>query len=186
MGANLLLDGYLILDRDGVINEDYGYVHSIRDLIYKPKAIEGIQKFLAIKTKIIIVTNQAGIAKGYFTQKEYAALTKKICSDTGISPSNVLMCPHHPNGVIKQYTKRCTCRKPNISLINNFCKEKLKRSIMIGDKLSDFGFAQNIGADFYLMSDSRYLNTRESYKFKTVDSILHLYERLTNEQLFTK
>lgn len=176
-----LLDGLLILDRDGVINEDFGYVHLVQDLVYKHGAIAGIQKFRAVETEIIIVTNQAGIAKGFFTYNDYEVLTKKICQDTGISSSCVLMCPHHPNGSIIEYTKSCNCRKPQTGLVDHYCKEKLKRSIMIGDKLSDAHFAQIIGADFYLMSDSRYVKSEDMKDFKTISSILQLYESISNE-----
>lgn len=138
----------LFLDRDGVVNVDHGYVYQRE----KFEFIEGV--FSACKTfydagyKIIIVTNQSGIGRGYYTEDDFLALTqwmKAQFSAHNIEITDVYYCPHHPTNALPTYLKSCECRKPEPGMLLQGIKEHSidsNRSIMVGDKLSDMQAAQ--------------------------------------------
>ena len=131
------------LDRDGVINYDYGYVHTHKNFILKKGVIKGLQYLSKKKISIFLITNQAGIAKNYYTEKKFLSFQKSINEkfyNKNIFFSDIQYCPHHPNGKIKRFAIRCNCRKPNNQMITNILKNysiNLKKSFMIGDKITD-------------------------------------------------
>ena len=131
------------LDRDGVINFDYGYVSSFKNFKLRPGVIKGLKLLCKKNYKVFIVTNQAGIAKNFFKEKDFIKLHLKIKNfflKKNIIINDVLYCPYHIKGVIKKYKKKSIYRKPNNGMIkklfNNYDIIKPK-SFMIGDKTSD-------------------------------------------------
>ena len=134
----------IFLDRDGVINKDSGYVHAIEDFHFLPGVFEALRTFEALGYLLIIVTNQSGIGRGYYTQKDFETLTdwmKKELQKRDIHIAGVYHCPHHPDD-------GCGCRKPQPGLILQAAKDfdvDLSRSWMIGDKQSDIEAAKNAG-----------------------------------------
>jgi len=131
------------LDRDGVINYDIGYVHKINDFKFKPGVISGL-KFLRDRNYyIFVVTNQAGIGKGIYTEKEFYKLQnnlKEKLQKKNIFFDDINFCPYHPDAKIKKYRKITDLRKPGnlmIKQIENKWHIKRKKSFMIGDKISD-------------------------------------------------
>ncbi len=131
------------LDRDGVINYDKGYVHKINDFKFRPNIIKGL-KFLKNKDYyIFIITNQAGIGKGFYTMKQFYKLQndiKVILQKKNIYIDDVNFCPYHPNAKIKKYRKKTKLRKPGnlmIEQIMNKWHVDMKKSFMIGDKFTD-------------------------------------------------
>jgi len=146
----------IFLDRDGVINQDTGHVGHIRDF----KFIEGIFEPLRLMQsngyQIIIITNQAGIPRGYHSKEEYEDTTKYMLeefSKNGISISKVYHCPHLPED-------NCPCRKPHPGMILQAIKEfniKPKYSWMIGDKPSDIDAGRAAGCNTLLLK-SQYHN----------------------------
>jgi D,D-heptose 1,7-bisphosphate phosphatase len=142
------------LDRDGVINFDYKYVHSMKNFKLKKNVIAGL-KFLQKKGYLLfIVTNQAGIAKGFYTVNNFEIFQKKIYKifkKNNIFISDTQFCPHHPNAKIKKYRKICGCRKPGNLMIKNILSNyniDIKNSFMIGDKKSDFECAKKSNLKF--------------------------------------
>tara|TARA_B100000212_G_C27381767_1_gene537423 strand:- start:3083 stop:3652 length:570 start_codon:yes stop_codon:yes gene_type:complete len=138
------------LDRDGVINIDNGYVHKWEDFEFCDGAIEGMKNLLSLNFKIIIITNQSGIARGIFTEKEYKKLTEtyvKQLGMEGITITSIYHCPHHPLFSPFPYNQ-CGCRKPNpglfIKAIRKF-KFSLSYSIAIGDNERDLEAAKRAG-----------------------------------------
>jgi D-glycero-D-manno-heptose 1,7-bisphosphate phosphatase len=137
------------LDRDGVINKEVNYLYKIDDFEYTEGCIEGLKKIKALGYEIIIVTNQAGIARGYYTEADYQKLTDWYLADLkqhGIDILDVFYCPHHPNGKVERYTKSCGCRKPNSGMFFAAMQKyniDLDKSFMVGDKLSDIEAAIN-------------------------------------------
>ena len=133
----------VFLDRDGVINYDYGYVHKIKDFKIRKGVIKGL-RFLTKKGYLLfIITNQSGIAKGIFTEKEYKIFTKKIkkiFKKKGVFFKQIYYCPYHPKATIKKYRKITNLRKPGNLMIENIRKKwkiNIKTSFMIGDKKTD-------------------------------------------------
>jgi D-glycero-D-manno-heptose 1,7-bisphosphate phosphatase len=139
------------LDRDGVINEDRGYVSAWRDFAFLPGAVEAISRLQDAGYLPVIVTNQSGIARGYFSEADYRALTERMCAalaDAGVTIGKVYHCPHAPGR-----RPPCTCRKPRAGMIERAIAElgiDRAASFMVGDKLGDItaGRAAELGATF--------------------------------------
>ena len=131
------------LDRDGVINYDYGYIHKYKDFKLRPGVIRGLRYLKKNKFKIFIVTNQSGIARGLFTEKDLELLHKKFRKDLLINKikiDEIKYSPYHPKGIIKKFAKNHKTRKPENLMIKQLLKKwpiDIKKSFMIGDRLSD-------------------------------------------------
>ena len=131
------------LDRDGVINKDYGYVHKWEDFKFCDGAIEGLKLLKSLDYLLIIITNQSGIARGYFKEKhvlEFNAELERKLIENGIHISKFYFCPHHVNGKVEEYSFTCNCRKPDPGMFLSAIKDlniDLKTSICIGDKYTD-------------------------------------------------
>lgn len=139
----------LFLDRDGVINYDSGYIDSFEKIEILPGVIDCLKELTQKKVNIIIITNQSGIARGYFTYSQYNKLCKNLIeyfNKNDIVITSIYTCPHHPEGKIKKYRKKCKSRKPEpgmiLDAINKFNID-IKKSVFIGDKISDIEAARS-------------------------------------------
>jgi len=140
----------LFLDRDGVINVNHGYVGRIEDFNFIPGIFELCKAAQDKGYRLIIVTNQSGIARGYYTQKDFAKLSRWVEHafwKRGIRITHTYHCPHHP----KQrgpFGFNCTCRKPKPGMLIKAQQQfriNMHESIMVGDSLSDMRCAQRAG-----------------------------------------
>ena len=133
----------VFLDRDGVINYDYGYVHKIENFKFKKGVLKTLQYLTKLNYYIFIVTNQAGIAKGIFTEKDFLKLhlnLKSFFLKKKIFIHDVKYCPFHKDAKIKEYKKNTNFRKPGNLMIKEIFKDWIinkKKSFMIGDKSTD-------------------------------------------------
>lgn len=145
----------IFLDRDGVINYDYGYVNTLNKFKLKKGVIKGLQYLSTLKCYIFIVTNQAGIAHGYYKERNFLNFQKNINENftkKKIFINDVLYCPHHIEGIVKKFAKNCKCRKPKtfmLKKISNTFDINLKKSFFIGDKVTDKTCAERFGINFY-------------------------------------
>ena len=155
-------------DRDGVINKsnkNNGYIGKIKDFVLIPGVIKTIKYLKALNYKVVIVSNQSGIARGFFTEKDVNKLhqylqTKLKVKNTKID--KIFYCPYHINGKIKKYKKKSKLRKPDngmFKIVNNIWKVDKKNSFMIGDQLTDMEFAKKSGIKGY------YFKEKNLYKF---------------------
>lgn len=141
----------IFLDRDGVINRDIGYVSKWENFYFLSGVIEALQFFTKNKIEIIIITNQSGLARGLFTTNDYELLNcsfKNFCLNNKIKILDIYHCPHHPKGIIKEFSKNCNCRKPKPGLFLRAIKEhkvNINKSFMVGDKISDMEAARSAG-----------------------------------------
>lgn len=139
------------LDRDGVINYDYGHVFRVSDFHLVDGVIRALKVLQDLSFQIIIVTNQAGIAKGMYTEHDLHHLNSHISrlfAQHGIRMPPVYYCPHHPHGSVARYTHNCKCRKPQSGMITNAISDfhvDIESSLLFGDKLSDIEAAQTAG-----------------------------------------
>lgn len=147
----------LFLDRDGVINEETGYVHKIEECKFIPGVFEALQLAQKAGYKLIIITNQAGIAKQKFKEEHHHQLMawmKEQFAADHISIDGEYYCPHHPQAVVEQYRKECDCRKPQPGMILQAAQERnidVTKSIVIGDKTSDILAGKKAGCKTILV-----------------------------------
>jgi D-glycero-D-manno-heptose 1,7-bisphosphate phosphatase len=133
----------LFLDRDGVINKDYGYVYKIENFKFTDYIFDLIKLFQKKDYLIFIVTNQSGIGRGYYSLNDFLMLTDFMLEQfnkNGIKIEQVKYCPHSPKS-------NCNCRKPKTGMIDSILKEyniNLEKSWLFGDKQSDMDLAKNV------------------------------------------
>jgi D-glycero-D-manno-heptose 1,7-bisphosphate phosphatase len=142
------------LDRDGVINKDRAYVHRWENFEFLPGVIEGMRRLQDAGYALVIVTNQSGIARGYYSEAQYQALTASLRKELGIQGiqlDGVYHCPHHPQGSVPQLAIDCNCRKPASGMVLQAARElglSLSDSLLIGDKPSDIDAARAAGVGY--------------------------------------
>lgn len=141
----------VFLDRDGTINVEKDYLHRIEEFDFIPGAPEAIRKFNDAGYLVVVVTNQSGIARGYYTEEDvdnlHSHISKELERRTGARVDAWMYCPHHPGGK-GSYALPCTCRKPLPGMLRDAARRlniSLVSSIMIGDKRSDIEAALAAG-----------------------------------------
>ena len=141
----------LFLDRDGVINIDYGYVYKKEKFVFIDGIFNLVKQAKLKDYKIVIITNQSGIGRGYYSERDFLLLTKwmkEVFIKNDAPIDKVYYSPYHPIFGIGKYKKNEKTRKPNPGLILKAQKRlniSLKHSILIGDKLSDIQAGKNSG-----------------------------------------
>ncbi len=141
----------IFLDRDGTLNEDTGYLYEIHAWRWLPQAVEALAMFAHKGYALVVVTNQSGIARGYYTEEDMQRLHIWVSAQLTKHQIHIdafYHCPHHP-----QISGTCSCRKPSPYLLQQAAQDlqlDLHRSFMIGDKISDVqaGVAAGCGAFF--------------------------------------
>jgi len=153
-------DKAVFLDRDGVICENVEYMSRPSQLKIIPKVPEAIKLLNENGFRVVVVTNQSGIARGYLTEKDLEKIHKKmikILDKNGAKIDSIYYCPHLPDGVIKKYRKECNCRKPKPGMLIRAEKElslDLKKSFMVGDSMSDIQAGKKVDCMSILISNS--------------------------------
>lgn len=146
----------LFLDRDGVINEDYGYVHKIEDFHFREEIFDICTAAQKAGMKIVVVTNQAGIGRGYFSPEDFKLVTDYMLAhfeSLSITINQVYHCPFHPCSGLGHYKKYSFDRKPSPGLLVKACRDhniNPSASIMVGDSASDKAAAYSIGVRSFI------------------------------------
>ncbi len=141
----------LFLDRDGVINHDSGYTSDVESFLFIDGIFDVCRAARRLGYFLIVVTNQAGIARGYYSEQDFSILTKWMCEQfeaEGAPISDVFYCPYHPEHGVGEYKKDSFDRKPNPGMLLRAAEKyglDLNCSIMIGDKDSDMQAANKAG-----------------------------------------
>ena len=135
---------FLFVDRDGTLIEERSYAHRIEDYAVLPGAYAGVRDARAAGFGVVIVTNQSGIGRGFFTREDYERLQAHLVEDFaehGAVFDGSFVCPHAPDA-------SCHCRKPEVGLIEQACLRfeiDLARSWVVGDKQIDVELARRSG-----------------------------------------
>lgn len=150
----------IFLDRDGTINVEKHYLHEIEDFEFLSGVQEGLRLLQQAGYLLIIVTNQSGIGRGYYTEKDFMLLNEwMLCrlKEQDISISNVYYCPHLPDAQVEQYRITCNCRKPALGMYELAVKEfdiDLDESWAIGDKIRDCAICESSNCKGFLVGDN--------------------------------
>ncbi len=142
----------VFLDRDGVINIEKGYLHRIEDFEFIPGVPEAVRLLNDAGFLVVVVTNQSGVARGYYTMEEVNLLHRHIDEALAAFGARVdawRVCPHHP-----EHSSPCSCRKPLPGLLEQAAAElgiDLRGSYMIGDKVSDVEAGMAAGCRSFLV-----------------------------------
>jgi D-glycero-D-manno-heptose 1,7-bisphosphate phosphatase len=166
----------LFLDRDGVINVNHGYVFDAKNVDFVEGIFALIERFCNLDYQPVIVTNQSGIARGYYTQAQFFEVMEyfqKIFSEKGLPQIPVYFCPHHPDYPENGYEKGepCQCRKPNPGMILEAAEQlslNLVDSVFVGDKLSDMLAAKKAGIKTAFLIDPKHeqIQSLETNEYK--------------------
>ena len=142
----------IFLDRDGVLNADLGYVYRVQDLEILPNVGAGLQELKKLGFLLIVVTNQSGVARGYFSLEAVddfnRALSAELWARSSVQLDDFFVCPHLVEGAVARYSIACVCRKPATGLLDQAVEKwgiDLAESYLIGDKPSDIALATNAG-----------------------------------------
>jgi D-glycero-D-manno-heptose 1,7-bisphosphate phosphatase len=150
----------VFFDRDGVINIDKNYLFKIKDFEFRKNVIKTLKFLNHKKINVFIVTNQAGIAKGLYSENDFLKLSRQVktlLDKKNIYISDIEYCPFHINAIIKKYRKNSQFRKPGNLMIKKIKKKWgiiSKKTFMVGDQLSDYKAAKKSGIYFeYVEND---------------------------------
>lgn len=159
----------LFLDRDGVINKEKKYLYKKEDFEFIDGILELCKYYQSLGYLLFIVTNQSGIARGYYTNEDFLLLTEWMLKQflvNDISISKVYYCPHHPD-----ISGECICRKPHPGMLLDAKVEfniDMHNSVMIGDKPRDIEAALNAGIlETYLLDESTKIQSSQATKIVT-------------------
>ncbi len=167
----------VFMDRDGTINMDkHGYISTPEAFELYSFAGEAVSSINAMGFKAIIVTNQSGVARGYYTPEDLDAIHEKMhmnLKDSNAHIDAVYYCPYHKEGVVEPYNVSSSCRKPDIGMFKVACQEHdidAAKSWMIGDKYSDIEFGHNAKLQTILVltgnGKKEFFENRDTWKVK--------------------
>ena len=138
-----MAESAVFLDRDGTILEDPGYLDDSEGLVIYGEALDAVQIIREVGMRVVVVTNQSGLARGLFSEKALHDIhdsLREAFLHQGSPLDAIYFCPHHPQADVAQYRRHCNCRKPEPGLLRRAAEAlgiDLARSYMIGDKISD-------------------------------------------------
>ena len=162
------------LDRDGVINKSSfqkGYISEKKKFKLITGVVKSIKYLKFLNYKVVVVSNQSGVARGYFKLRDVHKIHKylqQLLKKNNTYLDKIIFCPFHKDGIVKKYKKNSTLRKPDngmFKIINKKWKVDKKKSFMIGDQLTDMKFAKKSGIKGFLFKEKNLYSFIKSKKF---------------------
>ena len=150
----------VFLDRDGTINIEKNYLYKIEDFEFLPGVIEALKRLQDAGFLLIIITNQSGIGRGYYTEEDFHKLNDWMINtlkEQGVIITDVYYCPHLPDAEIEEYRIDCECRKPNLGMYKKAVVDyaiDLSQSYAIGDKIRDCAICESSECKGYLIGSN--------------------------------
>lgn len=144
------------LDRDGVLNHDHGYIHQAADFVWIDGAQAAVRRLNDEGYRVFVVTNQAGVARGLYSEAEIGLLHDWVAAELARAGARIdafYHCPHHPEVGPPQYRRQCACRKPAPGMLLEAMATypiDRARSFLIGDRETDIGAARAAGVEGHL------------------------------------
>ncbi len=181
----------VFMDRDGTVNEQMGYINDIRRFVLLPGSAKAIRLLNQHGFLAIIVSNQSGVARGYFPIDlvyEVHDHLKMLLKREGAFLDGIFFCPHYLGGKVPEYSRSCDCRKPRSGLIDQACREfsiNMAHSYMIGDRSTDMELAFRSGLKGILiktgygLGDLKYIVPSSPYQpFHVAEDLLDAVESI--------
>jgi D-glycero-D-manno-heptose 1,7-bisphosphate phosphatase len=168
----------LFLDRDGVINKEKNYLYQIKEFEFIDGVFEACKYFQSQGYLIVIITNQAGIARGVYTKNDFEDLTRWMVKEfekESVLISKVYHCSHHP-----EFSGNCECRKPKPKMIFDAQKEfdiDLTKSILVGDKNSDIEAGLNAGIKMNFLIQTGHNIKKNKFNVKILNNLIELKDK---------
>lgn len=154
----------VFLDRDGILLTDEGLVVDARDLRFAPGAPSAAARLRAAGFDLVVVTNQAVVARGLVSEERVAeihrVLAERLADESGATIAAFYVCPHHPDADVDRYRVACDCRKPQPGLLLRAARElrlDLARSFMVGDRPTDIAAGSRAGCRTVLVRTGAHL-----------------------------
>jgi len=142
----------VFLDRDGTLLEEAGYLDRLERLVFFPYTIDAVRLLNRAGFRVVVVTNQAGIARGIFKESFVAEAHRHVADRLAAGGARVdgfYYCPHHPEAVVEEFRRDCDCRKPKPGMLTRAAADldlALDRSFVVGDRWHDLEAGQQVGA----------------------------------------
>jgi D-glycero-D-manno-heptose 1,7-bisphosphate phosphatase len=158
----LILNKAIFLDRDGTINVDKDHLYKIEDFEFINGVPEQIGKWNKLGYLVIVVTNQAGVAKGLYTEADVQKLHEYINNELAKYEAHIdafYFCPHHPEGKIEKYRLNCNCRKPGTGMLEKAIEDfdiDVNKSYLFGDKEWDIQAGEKVGLKSILVATNSF------------------------------
>lgn len=164
----------LFLDRDGTLIEDVGYLGRVSQIRFYRGAAKALRRLKEAGFLLFVVTNQSGVARGYFPESRVREIHRAIQSRLkaqGAGIDGFYYCPHYPGAEVRRYARICSCRKPKPGMVRQALRDFAVdpgKSYMVGDKLDDLGLAENarLGGGFLVRTGQGRRSERELKKQK--------------------
>lgn len=178
----------VFFDRDGTLIEERNYLSNPDQVVLLPGSAEAIRLLHQAGFETILVTNQSGVARGYFTEEAFDQVQQrfyKLLGRQGVWIDAAYFCPHHEKGSVKKYAVACECRKPKPGMALRAAAEQhldLSACYMIGDKRADVEFGRNFGAKRSFLVSTGYGAREDTQEFgpwaECVQSVLDAAHRI--------
>jgi len=176
----------VFLDRDGTINVEKNYLYKIEDFEYITGVPDALKILSDLGYLLVIITNQSGIARGYYTEEDYLRLNDWMIKDLkkrGIKIAGSYYCPHHPEAAVSKYRKLCDCRKPGIAMFEKAIREfdiDPEKSYAIGDKERDLEICKTTAIRGFLIGVENAGNNLGRNIFTESGGIPEVVNRIVN------
>ncbi len=176
----------VFLDRDGTINSEKNYVYRVEDFEWIEGSLEAIRLFNLARYRVVVVTNQSGVARGLYSTRDVHKLhdyIQSLCHRVRAHVDAFLYCPHHPEAVVDEFRQMCSCRKPGVGMIRramSLLAIDLQKSWVIGDGIPDMEMAKAAGVRKILVRTGHGEQTAlKSYDFQIEYLAENLYDAST-------
>jgi D-glycero-D-manno-heptose 1,7-bisphosphate phosphatase len=142
----------VFLDRDGTINVEVGYLSRPEDFVLIAGSGQAIRRLNEAGFVVVVVSNQSGVARGYFTEEDVGSINERMVRDLGLHGARldaIYYCPHHPEFGEGDYRRECDCRKPSPGMVEQAVRRfgiDVKKSFVVGDHRGDIVLGRNVGA----------------------------------------
>ena len=150
----------IFLDRDGTINVEKHYLYKVEDFEFLPGVVDALQQLHQAGYLLLVITNQSGIGRGYYTEEDFLKLNDWMVSDLkqqGVTITGVYFCPHLPDAQVEKYRKDCECRKPKLGMYRQAIADHdidLSQSYAIGDKIRDCAICETTDCRGFLIGEN--------------------------------